>query len=93
MANTPQKKRKKRRQFVAPPRTVSARLYLRLAPRDIALFRFLLEAHDNLAIFTMVDRRAAVLLLRFSPDQEREVLEFIEAARTEMNIDLVLSPA
>ncbi|WP_035067368.1 DUF4911 domain-containing protein [Nitratidesulfovibrio termitidis] len=38
-----------------PPRT-SARLYARIAPRHIAMFRFLLEAQDNLGYMTVLDR-------------------------------------
>lgn len=86
------RKRRKRRLPCPPPRTSSQRLYIRIAPRDIALFRFLMEAHDNLALFTMVDRRAAVLLIWFSPDQQREVHGFLDQARTEMHIETVLDP-
>lgn len=38
-----------------PPRT-SSRLYARIAPRHIAMFRFLLEAQDNLGYMTVLDR-------------------------------------
>ena len=58
-----------------PLPTRSARLYLRLAPRDIALCRFLLEARDNLGYLTVLDRSAAVLELVHSPGQDREVRE------------------
>ncbi|MEW5774271.1 MAG: DUF4911 domain-containing protein [Thermodesulfobacteriota bacterium] len=60
-----------------PLPTRSARLYLRLAPRDIALCRFLLEARDNLGYLTVLDRSAAVLELVYSPGQEREVREAV----------------
>ncbi len=58
-----------------PLPTRSARLYLRLAPKDIALCRFLLEARDNLGYLTVLDRSAAVLELVHSPGQAREVRE------------------
>lgn len=53
----------------APSR--SGRLLVRLAPEHTALFRFLLEAYDNLAYFTVLERRAALLKLVFSPQRER----------------------
>ncbi|WP_353119818.1 DUF4911 domain-containing protein [Nitratidesulfovibrio sp.] len=39
-----------------PPPRASARLYARIAPRHIAMFRFLLEAQDNLGYMTVLDR-------------------------------------
>lgn len=90
-AKAPGPRRARRRRPGPPPRQ-SSRLYLRLAPRDIALFRFLLEAHDNLALFTVTDRRQAVLQLRFSPDQEAEVRAFLHRARREMRLEVVYAP-
>ena len=51
----------------------SGRLLLRLAPEHVALFRFLLEAYDNCAYFTVLERRPALLKLVFSPQRERAV--------------------
>ena len=42
------------------------------------MFRFLLEAQDNLGLMTVVDRWGAVLQVRFSPHQERDMREFLE---------------
>ena len=39
-----------------PPPRASSRLYARIAPRHIAMFRFLLEAQDNLGYMTVLDR-------------------------------------
>lgn len=55
-----------------PPRH-SGRLLVRLAPEAVALFRFHLEAHDNLAFFTTLERRTALLKIVFSPQQEDAV--------------------
>jgi len=65
----------------------SARLYLKVAPQDVALFRFLLEGRDNLALFTVLNRRAATLLLRFSPHHEPEVRRFLEQAGAVIGIE------
>lgn len=55
----------------APER--SGQLLVRVAPADVALFRFLLEAYENLALFTTLERRAALLKILFSPQQEKAV--------------------
>jgi hypothetical protein len=56
-----------------PPAERSGRLLVRLAPEHVAMFRFLLEARDNLAGFTVLDRRECLLKVFFSPHQERDV--------------------
>ncbi|WP_022662981.1 DUF4911 domain-containing protein [Paucidesulfovibrio longus] len=81
-----------RRGRVFPAPDWSARAYVRVARSDVALFRFLLEAWDNLALFTVVDRAAGILMLRFSAHQEREVRLFLEAARSEIAVEPVCWP-
>ena len=53
-----------------PPPARSARLLVRLAAEDTALFRFLLEGYDNTAYFTVLEPRTALLKLVFSPHRE-----------------------
>jgi hypothetical protein len=74
------KKRGEKRPAVPPGR--SGRLYVIVAPSAVGLFRFLLEAHDNLGLMTVLDRRRAALLLRFAPGMEQEMREFIESVKT-----------
>lgn len=72
---------------------LSATLYLRLARAHVALFRFLLEAHEGLAMFTSLGADAKgneVLCLRFAPGAQGQVREFLEAARTEMPLTLLV---
>ena len=72
------KKSKRRRPgkvFPAPER--SARLYCEIDSSMVHMFRFLLEAEDNLGLMTVVDRWRAVLQVRFSPHQEKEMREFL----------------
>ena len=59
--------KKKRRQGPYRPPQASGRLYVRLLARHVALLRFLLEAEDNLALPTVVDRFAAVVRLQYCP--------------------------
>jgi hypothetical protein len=67
-------------------------LYLRLARADVAMFRFLLEAWDNLALFTSLGADPGAretLLLRFAPGLRQQVLGFLDAARTEFPLELL----
>jgi hypothetical protein len=65
---------------------------VRLEPSRIALFRFLLEAHDNLALFSVADRRKGILQLNFSPDQDGEVRAFLARVQAETGVETVLDP-
>lgn len=81
------KKRRTRKRVALPPPTRSARLYLYIDPSKVHLFRYLLEAEDNLGIMTVVDRWRAALMVRFSPHQERRMRQFLEEARVSVPFD------
>lgn len=66
----PARRRKPRLFPLAPPETASRVLYAEVPRNRIALYRFLLEGYDNLAIMSVVDRYRAVIKLRFLPDAE-----------------------
>lgn len=87
---TPRKRRKPRRNYCAPAPQYSSRMYVRIEPSKIALFRFLMEAHDNLGIFTVTDKFKGILLLRYSPQQQHEFDEFLDCIRHEMEMDVVM---
>ncbi|MFU2209153.1 DUF4911 domain-containing protein [Solidesulfovibrio sp. C21] len=70
-------KRRRRRQPPYRPATASARLYVRLEARHVALLKFLLEAEDNLALPTVVDRFAAVVRLAYAPQAAARVEGFV----------------
>jgi hypothetical protein len=55
----------------------SGRLYVRLASKHVALLKFLLEAEDNLALPTVVDRFAAVVRLVYAPEAAERVEGFV----------------
>jgi len=58
----------------------SEMLYLRLARAQVAFFRFLLEAHEGLALFTSLGADAQgreVLCLRFAPGARADVRRFL----------------
>lgn len=66
--------RRRKRPPLAPSPRFSARLYIRLAPERTRLFRYLLEAYDNLAYSSVIERKTCILKLVYSPMQEREFL-------------------
>jgi len=53
------------------------------------LFRFLLEGHDNLGIFTVTNKFKGILQLRYSPHLKREMRTFLKAAATQMEIEVL----
>jgi hypothetical protein len=80
MPQAPHPRKKKARKpgpALPPPRT-SLRVLVRLAPRDVAMFRFLLEAYDHLAYFTVLDVRETLLSVVCSPHQEDAVRRAME---------------
>ena len=82
--------RRRPRKRVCPPAPAqSERLYVQIAPSDIGVFRFLLEAHDNLGVFTVTNKFKGILLLRFSPHQSREMHQFIKQVSSEMDIAVI----
>lgn len=65
------KKRKPRLGRILPPPNRSACLYVQINPKDIAMFKFLLEAEDNLGYMSVVDRWSAALKVVYSPHQQK----------------------
>lgn len=76
-------RRARKRPPYAPP-VLSDRLYLRLPPKDVAFFKFVMEGRDNLALLTVVDRFASVVRMLFSPDQRGAVDAFLDSVRADI---------
>ena len=87
------RKRKPRPRPLPPPPENSSRMYIQIAPSDIAIFRFLMEAVDNLALFTIADRFKGILLLRYSPHQEKEFRQFMNGLKQEIDIKFLPNPS
>lgn len=83
----PKNKRRARKGRVFPAVQRSARLYVYINPAKVHLFRFFLEAEDNLGIMTVVDRWRAALLIRYSPHQERRMLEFMKELKFSLDFE------
>lgn len=87
-----QKPRKARKGRVYSAPRYSGHLYCRIEPSRVHMFRFLLEAEDNLGLMTVVDRWGAVLMLRFSPHQERELREFLLGMQETVDFTVLPDP-
>lgn len=74
----PRKKHRSRKRRTSSPPARSARLYVTINPSQVHLFRYLLEASDNMGIMTVVDRWRAALLIRYSPHQDRHIREWLK---------------
>lgn len=59
----------------------SERLYVRLEPSRTRLFRYLLEAEDNLAYTSVVDRKACLLKVVFAREQRKHLEETLQNMR------------
>lgn len=58
---------------LTPPERTSRVVYAEVPRHKIALYRFLFEGYDNLAIISVVDRYRAVIKVRFLADAEKDV--------------------
>ena len=74
------KKRKPRLGPVLPPPEHSTCLYVQISPKDIAMFKFLLEAEDNLGYMSVVDRWSAALKVVYSPHQQKAMQAWLAHA-------------
>jgi hypothetical protein len=70
----------------------SDRKYIRIPRREIAFFKFMLEAEHNLAVMTVVDKFEAIIALRFAPEQHSEVEGFLNRMEHEMPLERLWVP-
>lgn len=73
---------RRRKPVRLPAAGASEMLLIRIAPRDTGLFRYLLEGGGgHLAMLTVLDPRAALFKLLFSPHQREELEALLESMR------------
>lgn len=88
LADSPKQARNFVSDRASPGASFSASRLIRLVPASMGLFRFLLEAYDNLALFTVLDPKEASLRLRFSPDQSEEVQRALQGISTLVDLEI-----
>lgn len=83
------RKRKIRYRPPLPPAVESGRIYIRIDSREVAMFRFLLEAEDNLGYMTVLDRWRALLKVTFSPHQARQMHACLGGMREMLDFEII----
>ena len=72
-----------------PQASRSSVLYLQLAPSHMAMFRFLLEAYDNVAMFTVLEPKQTLLKLLYSPHDENYVHEILASMQDKVPFNVL----
>lgn len=60
------------------------RLLLKIPPAQVGMFRFLLEARENLAMFTVLNRDLALLKLMYAPESRSQIIKALEEIKKEL---------
>ncbi len=68
---------------------ISERLYVKLRPEDARQFRYLLEAYDNLAYSSVVERKGCTLKLVFAPGWRDQVLRTLDEIRSGLDLEII----
>lgn len=63
-------------------------MLVRVAKADIGMFRFLLEAYENLAFFTVLEREPPLLKLVFTAESKQETLQALTEIGRAINVEL-----
>jgi hypothetical protein len=75
---------RKRRRPLPLPRTWSEQVYIEVPREEIWYVKFILEAYENLAYFSVIDKYRAVLQLVFSKDGEQELHALVRGLAQEI---------
>ena len=70
------------------PPNASARLRLRVDRREIAYFKFILEAYEGVAILTTLDPRLGTVELLIGPGCENDVNQIVDDLSKHIRIEL-----
>ncbi len=70
---------RKKRKLGPPlePAFNSKQLFLQLEPAKVGMFRFLLEAYEHIAYFSVINKQKAVLKIVYSPHREKVTLAML----------------
>jgi hypothetical protein len=66
--------------------------YLRLSPRDMAYFRFIVEAYDGLAVVSAVARDSETVAVRFSAGCAADVQCLLRELAGEIDLTVLTDP-
>jgi hypothetical protein len=68
---------------------VCAKRYYRIDRREIAFFKFILEAYDGLAVVSTIDPQSGIVVLHIAPGCEQDVEKIV----AELSRDIMMEPA
>lgn len=91
--NRAEKPVRRRRPLMLPAAERSECVLARTAPDQVHLFRFLLEGYENLALFTVLNRKTGLLKVVFSPHQRAEARAALEALAAVVPLRIAPWPA
>ncbi|MDR2892182.1 MAG: DUF4911 domain-containing protein [Deltaproteobacteria bacterium] len=62
---------------------------MKIRPEDTRQFRYLLEAYDNLAYSSVVERKGCILKVVFAPGQRGQVLRVLDEIRSGLDLEVL----
>jgi hypothetical protein len=74
------------------PNTTIHPIYLRIAPADIALVKFLFESYEGIGIVRTVDRHAAIIVVLVVSDFLATARDLLAALQAQITITEVTAP-
>ncbi len=80
---------KKRKNRILPEPKQSQSLILCIPPSQVGLFRFVMEAHDHVAMFTVLDKHKALIKLLHSPHGERAVQNMLQSMQNLVDVQVI----
>lgn len=83
------RKRQRKPRPPLPAPVSSARVYIHIAPTDVAMFRFLLEAEDNLGYMSVLNRWEALLKVTCSPHQTARLRHYLAGMKELLPFTLI----
>jgi hypothetical protein len=66
-------------------------IYLRLRPKDIAYFKFILETYEGMAVVRTEDPSEAVVELMVAPGWEEDVRRVLDGLQEEIPLEMLPS--
>lgn len=66
--------------------------FLRISPAKIALFKFILEGYDGLAVLTTVDRNKGIVSVSFHSSCSEDFFSLLTALCVELSLYLSQKP-
>lgn len=67
--------------------TCLASLPVRIDPEQIYFLKFILEAYDNLAIMSTVDRLEGLVELKYPPELDNEVRQVLQSMAQRLKLE------